>query len=98
MFSFPCSLRREEVVMTSTRLCPEVANQMLPLTAVVIYDHYESGCRAKAFLDQVAANAGDETLLNLALWRMDSLAHPGASIGVFRDLGRPIILVLALRP
>ena len=71
---------------------------MLSLPTVVIYDHYESGCRAKAFLDQVAAKAGDEILFNLALWRMDSLAHPGSSTEVFRDLGRSILLVLALCP
>ena len=84
--------------MALTSLCPEVTNEILPLTAVVIYDHYESGCRAKTFLDQVAANAGDEILLNLALWPMDSLAYPNTNIGVFQDLGRSMILVLALRP
>ncbi len=84
--------------MASTSLCQEVANEMLAVPAAVIYDHLESGCRAKAFLDQVSANAGDENLLNLALWRMDSLAQPDTTTGAIQDLGRSVILVLALRP
>jgi len=75
-----------------------IANEMLPVTAAVIYDQFESGCRAKAFLDQVSANAGDEILLSLALWRMDSLTYPDTTTGVMQDLGRSVILVLALRP
>ena len=81
--------------MASTSLCKAVANELLPLTAVVLYDDYESGCRAKALLEQVAANIGGETPFSLALWRMDSLAYPGTSAEVMRDLGRSMLLVLA---
>ena len=70
---------------------------MLPLAAVVLYDDYESGCRAKAFLDDIAADAGGAIQFRLALWRIDSLAHPDTSTGVFRDLEGSTILALALR-
>lgn len=81
--------------MASTSLCQEVANEMLPMSAVVIYDQFESGCRAKVLLDQVAADASDEFLLNPALWRMDSLADPDTNIGVSGGLGHSMTLVLA---
>jgi len=84
--------------MTPSVNCAEAANGMRPLTAVVIYDHFESGCRAKALLDQATANAGGEIQFSLALWRIDRLAHPGTSNAVFQDLRRSMILVLALRP
>ena len=70
---------------------------MLPLAAVVLYDDYESGCGAKAVLDDIAADAGGAIQFRLALWRIDSLAHPDTSIGVFRDLEGSTILALALR-
>jgi len=41
----------------------EAENERWPLVAVAICDHYVSEGRAKEFLDRVAANAGDETLL-----------------------------------
>src|SRR5208283_641233 len=86
----------EEVAMNPTRTCAKATRKMLSLATVVLYDHYESGCRAKAFLDQVAAKAGDGIQFSLALWPMDSLAYPDTNIGVFQDLGRSMMLVLAL--
>jgi len=87
----------EEFVMNPTKVGEEAANEMWPLATVVIYDDYESGCTAKAFLDQVAANAGGEIQFSLTLWQMDWLAHLGTIKEVFRDLGRSVILVMALR-
>jgi hypothetical protein len=83
--------------MNPTEVGEEAANAMWPLATVVIYDDHESGCTAKAFLDRVAANTGGEIQFSLTLWQMDWLAHPGTIIEVFRDLGRSIMLVLALR-
>ena len=75
----------------------EPAQDMLPLAAVVLYDDYESGCRAKGVLDDIAADTGGAIQFRLALWRIDSLAHPDTSTGVFRDLEGSTILALALR-
>src|SRR3974390_572151 len=71
-------------------------NGLLPLTAIVFYDDYESGCRAKALLEQVAANIDGEIPFSLALWPMDCLAYPGISVEVLGDLGRSTLLVLSL--
>ena len=46
--------------MNSTMMRTEAENERWPLATLVICDHYESECGARAFLDQAAANAGDE--------------------------------------
>ena len=84
--------------MASNRLCEAVANGLVPLTAAMIYDCYESGCRGKALLDRVTENAGDEILFSLALWRADALASPDTSPSVLQNLERAMLLILALRP
>jgi hypothetical protein len=83
--------------MNPTKVGEQAAKEMWPVATVVIYDEYESGSRAKAFLDQVAANAGGAIQFSLTLWQMDWLAYPFAANEVFRDLERSSVMVLALR-
>ena len=87
----------EEPAAHTNTIRAEARQDMLPLAAVVLYDDYESGCRAKAVLDDIAADTGGGVQFRLALWRIDSLAHPDTSIGVVRDLEVSAILALALR-
>ena len=60
---FLLSKQRAVLVVNSTMMRTEAENERWPLVAVAICDHYVSEGRAKEFLDRVAANAGDETLL-----------------------------------
>jgi hypothetical protein len=80
--------------MNSTAIWAD--DEMSHLAAIVIYDHYQSGCRAMAFLDRVAGNFGGQIHFRLALWPMDGLAYPGANVEVIQDLGRSKILIWAL--
>jgi len=66
------------------------------IETIVLYDSRESGCRAKAFFDQLATRLHSEVQFNLALWRMDVLQVPGGFAAAFRDFGCAQLLVLAL--
>ena len=82
--------------MASAIIDTETPDEMWPLEAIVIYDEDEAGCRAKAFLDHVAAAAGGGFQLRPALWRIDRVADPVTSREVFGDLRRSSILALAV--
>lgn len=66
------------------------------LKAAVLYDEYHSGCRAKAFFDQLTTRFNGEVQFSLALWRMDVLHLPGAASAALRDVGCADMLVMAM--
>ena len=82
--------------MNPSTIGAEAAPEILPLAAIILHDYDESGRRAKALLEQIAANAGEGIQFRLAQWRIDRLTQFETSIGVFRDLRLAAILVLAL--
>jgi hypothetical protein len=83
--------------MSATSLHTERQAESLALKAAVLYDAYDSGCRAKVFFDQLTALLGGEMQFSLALWRMDMLQLPGGFDAALRDFGGAELLVLAPR-
>ncbi len=84
-------------VMNATMMRTEAVNERWPVETLVICDHYESECRARAFLDKVAATAGEGIRFNLTYWRLEGLSDPSENIGVFGNVWCPTVLMLALR-
>ncbi len=67
------------------------------LKAAVLYDEYSSGCRAKAFFDELMSRFDGAVPMSLVLWRMDLMQLPGAAHAALKDFGCADVVLLALR-
>ena len=77
--------------------CTDSALDPMILRAVILYADYDSGCRSKAFFNQLATRLGAEVQFSLALWSMDALQQPRTAEVALETYGGADLVVLALR-
>src|ERR1051326_1541038 len=61
------------------------------------YDDLEAGLRGKAAIDRLKAQITAELNLHLSVWRFDVLRESSFGEGIFREMAKADVLVLAAR-